>query len=156
MYCDDSVNTINIFSNILSSYRLSTLRLIRFLLYLNISALFGNLLHYKLPGVVSELPEKDISNVVVQCRWFSTISCHVLYLSYLKTISQNVVSSVSSFTKKLLWQRLQRGKDTLKTSRLFRHRAIYDTELYFFEGNLEWPLWSFMNTLWSSVILNCV
>ena len=30
--------------------------------------------------LVSEVPEKDISNVVVQCRWYSTISCRGLYL----------------------------------------------------------------------------
>ncbi len=32
----------------------------------------------KLPWFVSELPEKDISNVVVQCRQYSTISCRGL------------------------------------------------------------------------------
>ena len=31
----------------------------------------------KLPWFVSELPEKDISNVVVQCRSYSTITAVV-------------------------------------------------------------------------------
>ena len=38
----------------------------------------------KLPWFVSELPEKDISNAVVHCRWYSTISCSGLCLNYLK------------------------------------------------------------------------
>ena len=42
----------------------------------------------KLSRFVSELPEKDISNVMVQCRLYSTISCRGLCLNYLKKISQ--------------------------------------------------------------------
>ena len=33
---------------------------------------------------MSELPEKDISNVVVQCRWYATISCCGLCLNYMQ------------------------------------------------------------------------
>ena len=36
----------------------------------------------KLPWFVPELPEKDISNVVVKCRWYSTISYRDLCLNY--------------------------------------------------------------------------
>ena len=55
---------------------------------------------------MSELPEKDISNVVVQCGRYSTISCRGLCLNYLKKISQisqcrryplHAVVSVSTF-----------------------------------------------------------
>ena len=46
---------------------------------------------------MSELPEKDISNVVAQCRSYSTISCRGLCLSYLKKDILNVWwSSVGS------------------------------------------------------------
>ena len=48
----------------------------------------------KLSWFVSELPEIDISNVVVQCRRYSTISCRGLCLNYLKEISQTWWSSV--------------------------------------------------------------
>ena len=41
----------------------------------------------KLSWFVSELPEKDILNVVVQCRWNSAISCRGLCLNYLKKLS---------------------------------------------------------------------
>ena len=50
----------------------------------------------KLSWFVSELLEKDISNVVVQCRLYSTISCRGLCLNYLKKISQTWWSSVGS------------------------------------------------------------
>ena len=40
---------------------------------------------------MSELPEKDISNVVVQCSYYCTISCCGLYLNYLKKDISNVV-----------------------------------------------------------------
>ena len=45
---------------------------------------------------MSELPEKDISNVVVQCRLYSSISCGGLCLNYLKKISLTWWSSVGS------------------------------------------------------------
>ena len=45
---------------------------------------------------MSELPEKDISNVVVQCRQYSTIICRGLCLNYLEKISQTWWSSVGS------------------------------------------------------------
>ena len=48
----------------------------------------------KLSWFVFELPEKDISTVVVQCRWYSTISCRGLCLNCLKKISQTWLSSV--------------------------------------------------------------
>ena len=48
----------------------------------------GRILYNKLPWFVSELPEKDISNVVVQCRSYYTISCRGLCLNYLKKISE--------------------------------------------------------------------
>ena len=56
-------------------------------------------LYNKLLWFVSELPEKDISNVVVYCRWYSTISCCGLYLNNPKKIlkiSQTWRSSVGS------------------------------------------------------------
>ena len=53
-------------------------------------------LYNKLAWFVSELPEKDISNVVVQCRYYCTISCHGLCLNYPKKISQTWWSSVGS------------------------------------------------------------
>ncbi len=37
---------------------------------------------------VSELAKEDILNVVVQFKWYSTISCCGLCLNYLKKISQ--------------------------------------------------------------------
>ncbi len=37
---------------------------------------------------VSGLPEKNISNVVVQCRKYPTITCSGLCLTYMKKISQ--------------------------------------------------------------------
>jgi hypothetical protein len=46
---------------------------------------------YKLSLCVSQLPEKDIANVVVQCRY--TISYQCVCLNYLKDIS-NVGSPV--------------------------------------------------------------
>ena len=36
---------------------------------------------------VSELPEKDISNVVVQCRRYSTISCRDLWANFLGNLA---------------------------------------------------------------------
>ena len=45
---------------------------------------------------MSELREKDISNVVVQCRKYFIISCRGLCLNYLKKISQTWWSSVGS------------------------------------------------------------
>jgi hypothetical protein len=56
----------------------------------------GIVFYNKLPWFVSELPEKDISNVVVQCRQYSRISCRGLCLNYLKKISQTLWSSVGS------------------------------------------------------------
>ena len=51
-----------------------------------------------------EVPEKDISNVVVQCRQYSTINCRSLCLNYLKRISQTWWSSVGIvFYNKLPW-----------------------------------------------------
>ena len=40
-----------------------------------------DIFYNKLSWFVSELPEKDISNVVVQCRQYSTISCLDLCLN---------------------------------------------------------------------------
>ena len=37
----------------------------------------------KLSSFASELPEKDILNVTVQCSWYSTISCRGLFVSEL-------------------------------------------------------------------------
>ena len=45
---------------------------------------------------VSELSEKYISKVVVQCRKYSTISCRGLCLNYLKKISQTWWFSVGN------------------------------------------------------------
>ena len=62
-------------------------------------------LYNKQPWLVSELHEKDISNVVVQCGWYCTISCRGLCLSFLKNISQTWWSSVGSIVlyNKLPW-----------------------------------------------------
>jgi hypothetical protein len=49
--------------------------------------------------------KKDISNVVVQCRYYSTISCRgQLCLNYLKKISQTWESSAEVlFYNKMSW-----------------------------------------------------
>ena len=79
-------------------------------LYLNylkkISQMWGPIqvvFYNKLSWLVSELPEKDISNVVVQCRQYSTISCRGLYLNYLKKISQMWGPIQVVFYNKLSW-----------------------------------------------------
>ena len=53
---------------------------------------------YKLLWFVSEQPEKDILNVVFQCRKYPAISCRCLYVNYMymKKISQTWWFSVDS------------------------------------------------------------
>ena len=52
---------------------------------------------------MSELPEKDISNVVVQCRQYSTISCRRLCLNYLRKIGKRRGPLYVVFFNKLPW-----------------------------------------------------
>ncbi len=52
--------------------------------------------HNKLSWFVSELPEKGVSNVVIQRKWYSTVNYRGLCLNYLKTISQTWWSGVGS------------------------------------------------------------
>ena len=52
----------------------------------------------KLSWFVSELPEKNISNMVVQCGQYSTISCRGLCLNYVKKIAQTWWSSVGTIS----------------------------------------------------------
>ena len=61
-------------------------------LFYNMVLVFYN----KLSWFMFELPEKDISNVVVQCRQLSKVSCRGLCLNYLKKISQAWRSSVGN------------------------------------------------------------
>ena len=42
----------------------------------------------KLSWFVYELPEKDISNFVIQCRYYSTVSCRGLCLNHSKMITR--------------------------------------------------------------------
>ena len=77
-----------------------------------------------------ELPEKDISNVVVQCRQYSKISCRGLCMNYLKKISQTCWSSVGSITISCRGLYLNYLKEISQTW-WFSVRSIYDKLSWF-------------------------
>ena len=59
----------------------------------------GIIKQLKLLWSVSELPENNISNVVVQCRKYPVISCRCLYVNYMRKISQTWWFSVGGILR---------------------------------------------------------